>query len=331
MRLATIDTLKKYQATVIPEVNREDISGQIGTEFKLYPRDRLASIIKRQIGPVLLRLQRQKVQAKIGCALPLPFNDIGIEDRFLYEAAQRRLLKNVKSFNAKSVLVGGCYIAGEEVQFWLRRNVAKCVGVDINCLNDAWARLLPVLHKQYKSELDFQLSPLEKMDLPANSVDVVTTTAVLEHVGSLAKVAEETARVLRPGGIAIHAFGPLYFTFGGDHCISSYGEDCGFDHLLLSEEEYSDKINNQAFFDTQSDPNLPFWARRKQFSLLTALEYDQIFREYFDVLYCNAVVSAEALRFRANYPEKWARLLSSGIQESDLLIKTINVVLKVKK
>ena len=42
-------------------------------------------------------------------------------------------------------------------------------------------------------------------------------------------------RVLRPGGYAWHELGPLYFSYGSDHCSAAYGEFEANGHVLLDE------------------------------------------------------------------------------------------------
>jgi SAM-dependent methyltransferase len=46
--------------------------------------------------------------------------------------------------------------------------------------------------------------PIEELPLPADSVDVVFSNAVLEHVRDVGRVAERLAWITRPGGIGLH-------------------------------------------------------------------------------------------------------------------------------
>lgn len=73
---------------------------------------------------------------------------------------------------------------------------------------------------------------ITKSDLPAGSVDVVFTSNVLEHVppDSLLAIHRETARLLWPGGFAVHRFNP------GDHFEAFTGSSINF--LKYSERQW---------------------------------------------------------------------------------------------
>ena len=59
---------------------------------------------------------------------------------------------------------------------------------------------------QYKKEnLKFICSPIEEMDLPNASFDVITCSQIYEHVPSDKKLMEEIMRLLKPGGVCYFA------------------------------------------------------------------------------------------------------------------------------
>src|SRR5207244_4866495 len=105
----------------------------------------------------------------------------------------------------------------------------------------SWEKAIGTLRSWYpNSQIDFVHGTIENMPFGDESFDLTVTSAVLEHVRNIRSMCNETARVLRRGGIAWHSFGPIYFTHGGDHTIGSLGGSHGFDHLLLSEKDYRD-------------------------------------------------------------------------------------------
>ena len=106
--------------------------------------------------------------------------------------------------------------------------------------------------------------------------------------------------------------------------------EAGYDHLLLDEDIYQKRIQDQPYYDTQPDPNCVFWARKEQFSFATAQEYLNLFREDFHIHHIVIKVSSEALRFRRQCPEKWSALLRSGLREDQLLTKALSLVLQKK-
>jgi len=132
-------------------------------------------------------------------------------------------------------------------------------------------------------------------------------------------------RVLKPGGIAFHAVGPFYFSFAGDHCISDYGFDAGFDHLLLDDKTYRERINDLEFFRDKPDPNCNFWAVHDKFSFATPAEFFSTLAPYFEIEHVTVIVSPESLQYRSMYPHRWVELLAAGLSEEDLCVKSIHI------
>jgi ubiquinone/menaquinone biosynthesis C-methylase UbiE len=243
-------------------------------------------------------------------------------------ASQNRLLKLIRREQIESVLVPGCYLASDDVQFWLRYGVRKLEGIDVYSLQKRWSDILSILRSRFGSEINFRQGTIESIPFESHTFDLVVSAAVLEHVRNLDAMASETARILRPKGWAWHGFGPLYFSYGGDHCIANYGEKSGYDHLLLNDEQYLDRINDQEFFDRQPDPNAPFWARHQQFSFALATEYLQTFQRFFEIKHVLVVISKAGLQFRNSHPKKWKKLITNGVAEEDLLIKNLYLVMQ---
>lgn len=328
MRLDAIRATKCTIGKAIPVCSTEDISPRINSQFRLVPRDPLRSRLMRIVASTALAVQRGVVQRRLGFELSFGVDALCLEERFGDDASAAALLRVLPKPRPGRVLIPGCYLGGEDVQFWLRRGAQRLDGVDLNSLATRWSAIVPELRRSFGADVHFQQAPLEQLPFLDESFDVIASAAVLEHVQNLEAIAAETARVLKRGGIAWHGFGPLYFSFGADHCIAAYGDDCGYDHLLLSEEEYQSRINDQAFFARNPDPNLPFWARQNQFSFARAREYLEAFRPHFRIRHLVAKISRPGLCFRDRFPDKWRQLLQAGVTEEDLLIKGLSVVLE---
>jgi SAM-dependent methyltransferase len=329
MRLETIQSIKKAHSQKIPACESDDISDYLHGKFTLRLREQFKRKVVRAVAPIVLRLQQAHLRALI--KTPLPDNSlICLEERFGDDASKSALLQSIAPEKIKNVLIPGCFLAGEDVQFWMRRGINKLVGIDINNLTKRWRDILPLLKRNYGCEIQFQQAPIEALPFDAGTFDLISSNAVLEHVQNCRAMCAETARVLRPGGWAWHSFGPLYYCYSGDHCIGAYGVQAGYDHLLLDEALYQTRIWDQAFYDTQPDPNCVFWARKEQFSYATPLEYLDLFSELFFIRHLVVKVSSQALDFRRQFPEKWPILLRSGVKEEQLLIKGLSLILQKK-
>ncbi len=88
----------------------------------------------------------------------------------------------------------------------------QLIGCDINAEDVAFAKILncEVSNLQYQVENALQLSFAD------DSFDLVVSVEVIEHVGEPARMVQEMARVLQPGGLAVITFPSKDFPFTYD-------------------------------------------------------------------------------------------------------------------
>lgn len=328
MRLAEIRSASASGRSIVPTGSHEDISARVVRNVRIATNEPLKRRMLRAFAPGLLQARRRSLERVLGFPLSFHADALCMEERFGSDASTAAMLRVMGAQAPQRVLVPGCYLGGEDVQFWLRRGARRVDGIDLNCLDAHWREIVPALRDGFGSEVAFTRGALERLPFADASFDVVASAGVLEHVRDIEAVSAETARVLKPGGLAWHSFGPLYFAFGADHCIAAFGDHCGYDHLLLAEDEYLGRIWDQRFFDRQQDPNLPFWARNGQFSYATAREYLDSFGKHFEICHVLAKISGKGLEFRRSFRDKWASLIAAGVAEEDLLVKGLCVVLR---
>jgi SAM-dependent methyltransferase len=225
------------------------------------------------------------------------------------------------------VVIPGCGACGEDVQLWLRRGFGQIAGVDLNDFSETWEYAIPILESTYGAKVRCEIAAMEELPYEESSADLLYTAATLEHVYNLELAVAESHRVLKPGGLAVHAIGPLYYTHGGDHCISAYGLEHGYDHLLMDQASYAVQINDDAFFRTTWDPNQHWWAKNNQLSFLHPRDYLDTFEKVFQKrCYVGVEISSEGVAFREQFPEKWNQLIESGVSEESLLVKSLMIV-----
>jgi SAM-dependent methyltransferase len=329
MRLKEIKDCRLRYSTEIQPLPEGDFSDSIGKSFSLSTQDSMRQKVARAISYPLLSLVSLKAKKLIPSEPKLEVDHWAVEERFTNHASWAILMRHLRCLKDLDVFIPGCYVAGEDVQFWLRRHVNSLSGIDIYSLDRQWSHITKELERAYKTPVTFKQGSIENIPFEDKKFDVIVSDAVLEHVRNLRAMVSETFRVLKPGGYALHMFGPLYFSFGADHCISAYGEDHGYDHLLLPEDKYRESIAARNFFqEAAGNADLAFWAENDQFSFSTASDYIAAFREKFEVVHSVAKISEKSLSFRESHPEKWATLIDSGIFESDLMIKSLNLLVR---
>jgi SAM-dependent methyltransferase len=329
MRLSEIDKTRARFSSGIQPLPKGDFSNSVGIDFALRKKEHPARLVKRFLARPALAVQRHSVQQRLGVNMPFRADALSIGERFVDDAGWSCLLGRLPPMRNLGVLIPGCYMGGEDVQFWLRRGVNRLEGIDVYALTRNWSSIVPALRQRWNVPVCFRQGSIESIPFGDATFDVIASAAVLEHVRNIHAMADETARVLKPGGFALHAFGPLYYSFGADHCISTYGLEAGYDHLLLDETEYRKRILDRAFFETaRGNSDLGFWAINDQFSFATAAEYLERFKTRFDLVYVGVKISDEGLIYRARFPGRWKQLTSAGVREADLLIKGLVVVLR---
>ncbi len=208
------------------------------------------------------------------------------------------------------MLVLGCG-RGEELKLWEQQSPRSLVGCDYFGHPIDWAR----------READVAAMDVGALAFADNSFDLVSSTALLEHVRDLEGCVAEMARVTRPGGMVFANFGPLYRGYGGAHFLGSY------EHLWMDDAQF------EAYLEAR---NIPYereealhWLRNDMFSRATYDEYLAVFRRYFDLSHVTLTVSPEALHFKREQPQVWASL-RERYSEQDLCTFAMRAWLRVK-
>jgi len=85
--------------------------------------------------------------------------------------------------------------------------------------------------------IEFLLSDGNNIPLPDESVDLVVSHSVLEHVGDLNQAMTELSRILKVGGFGFLTVSPLYFAATGSH-VNHPSKLENWEHLDPSSEYY---------------------------------------------------------------------------------------------
>jgi len=315
---------------------REQKALRAGSVQPLYPKPteelefRPASLYRKKtlrrakdlFSPLLYLLHQRKWRSLVGPEVAPWAKTLSLDGKYRGNLAWRSAQKMVGTFRDKDILLPGCQFNSAETRDWLVTRVRSVTLIDIVDWTESFQRALALLRRQYRPELRSFFGSLEKLPFPDESFDLIETRAVLEHVGNMAAAAKEMARVLRRGGVAVHAFGPLYFSAGGDHCIGAYGSKHVYDHLLLDEKEYQQRLRDEAAFEAmgKEKSDARYWAIQGIFSYLTPREYLECFRRAGFVGEVHANLSSSGCQFKRQKPEAWRRMVGAGISEEDLLV-----------
>ena len=244
-----------------------------------------------------------------------------------YERQRQRVNKTL-SLKDKDILVAGCG-TGRDIESWVKMAPRKVVGLDWFSYERAWEmwrkRLAVIAPKVNVEFAQGDLSRLE--EIQTSSFDVVGSDAVFEHIQDMPAVLKQLHRILRPGGILYATFGPLWYSWGGDH-VSGYDSiESGFNHLLLDDAEwrsYLDKVGDQA----HSEHDGRTWIEHDLFSHLRPVEYlEHLQRAGFERQFVSAIIDPRAVDVLNKCPGKAKHLLSDHSQ-LDLVVTGMTVILQ---
>lgn len=234
-----------------------------------------------------------------------------------------KILRGFVSLPNSHVLIQGCGL-GQEALAWSRMGVSSCVGVDQFNFKKAWEQITQATNG---TQVSFVREDICQTQLPSQSFDIISSFAVWEHVKNFDDLIKESRRLIKSEGVVLSSFAPLWYTFSGDHFSAAGGLENGFNHLLLSQNDYFDWIDSFQRQDSFAISEESYFEIRRHiregmFSYIKPREYIQKVEKRFTRLYTIAIISPEALAFRSAYPYKWQELLKQDdILEEDLLIK----------
>jgi 2-polyprenyl-3-methyl-5-hydroxy-6-metoxy-1,4-benzoquinol methylase len=236
-----------------------------------------------------------------------------------------RLLKRLIAIEQSNVLIQGCGL-GQEAMAWSRCGVASCTGIDLFNFNGAWNQISQAASEVSQTSVSFSQGDICNTGLPRQSFDLISSGAVWEHVQNFDELMVESHRLIKPNGIVFSTFGPLWYTYSGDHFSHIGGLEHGYNHLLLDEQSYFDWINSFESPESWAVSEENYFEIRRHiregiFSYLKPRDYIQKVERQFRRVQTIAMISPEAIAFRSTYPEQWQRLLDKGLAEEDLLIK----------
>jgi len=214
-------------------------------------------------------------------------------------------INKARSIRGSSVLLLGIGL-GRELEFWQPYRPARILGVDVLNFGKAWRTL-----KAGYPDLDveFRRIPPNTLDsVEGRSFDIVSSENVLEHVQDLPGLMADCSRVLRPDGILFATFGPLWFSWSGDHFSGERHDGDGFAHLRKDFAAYQQDVRGLPHRDgRRADGRV--WILQGLFSRLRPMQYLDICGRHFEIADVRAHLSEDAWRRRVQDPADYARIV----------------------
>jgi SAM-dependent methyltransferase len=295
-----------------------------GFVFKKVPMlERFKRFIRPVLYPVLNYINNLRISKKYSTSDFQP--DMWLTDmRGNDERRNRSRVNKVRKIKGSRILVVGCGL-GREVESWLDYEPDYILGIDLFNYSSAWHLHIAEFKKQFPSTIvEFQQIDVLKDDLSdLESFDIISSDAVLEHVTDLDLMMIQLRGLMSQGGVFYSGFGPLWYTWGGDH-VSGHDEfSSGYNHLILDESDWL--AYTKGIVQNHSDAEEGnHWISQDLFSKLKPDEYLSILDNTGLKRTCViAVHDRNAGRFEREYPQKFESLLSHN---SRLDLSTLGMV-----
>ena len=216
-----------------------------------------------------------------------------------------------------TVLVLGVGRGAEIESYWLNQGAAQVIGADLSCHQEDWSALSCAAAAD-GTPVNFALMDGGAVGLRDNSVDVVFSQSVLEHVLDVDAFLAESTRVLADDGWFYAYFGPLWSTYGGSHVSA-----LEYDHLLMEPGDYLAAAR-------EVGDGWEHWLEAGLFNHLRFADYLELLDKHLHIERVGVVASKQGGAFRQRDPDTWARLLRDH-DEQDLLVNLVSVIGRPKR
>lgn len=134
-------------------------------------------------------------------------NENYVEDRVSEIKAYRELFSRFTSFEGKTVMELGCN-RGYLLHSFLEDEKFEAIGADID------EQALSLAKSSYGNEINLIQTTPTTIPLPDNSLDIIYTIDVVEHLSRPREILLECYRTLRPGGLMLVHFHPWLGPYG---------------------------------------------------------------------------------------------------------------------
>ena len=241
-------------------------------------------------------------------------------------AAHRRRVNKLIPIKGKRLLIAGCG-TGRDIPSWLNYEPSIVVGLDYFNYQKAWTEVKLELGKNFpRSAVKFRQGDLSNLGIfNDGEFDILGSDAVFEHLIDLENTAREFYRVLRPGGLMYANFGPLWCSWHGDH-FSGWDEmSSGYNHLVLSAEQYKRYLGKKPF-DRHSEDDGRTWIEHGLFSYMKPAEYLAVMENAgFRRVFTGVMIEPKAVQCLKKNVKLKTQLLQQH-KELDLLIAGMTLI-----
>lgn len=243
----------------------------IGSSLREYLRDYVDAMIRRPIYKIIYGKKFAHLPYQINLVLP---------EKGMSILSRRHLLNQYLPLKNSRILVIGCGTAWDFGSY-LRFQPKEIVGIDLYNFTYCWNQVQKYAIKaKLPTQVTFhQVDIADLENMVTGEFDIIASDDVFEHCKNLESVLKTLHSLLRNQGIMYAGYGPLYWTWGGDHFSGRGGIENGFNHLILDSEAYKTYYHNYLLNDNTEVQNGGRYIKLDLFSKLTSQEYFELYKK----------------------------------------------------
>ncbi|MBW4509737.1 MAG: class I SAM-dependent methyltransferase [Scytonematopsis contorta HA4267-MV1] len=243
----------------------------LGTSTRDHLRDLADSLLRRPLYKL--------IYSKKFAHLPYPI-DLVLPEKGMSTLARRQWVNKHVTLKNSRILVIGCG-DGWDFGSYLRFQPKEIIGIDLYNFSNSWQQIQDyVEQKDLPTKVSFhQLDIAELNRAEFGEFDVICSDAVFEHCQDLKSVLKALYTLLEPQGIIYASYGPLWYSWGGDHFSGRGGIEKGYNHLLLEPRTYQEYYYNNLRDDAFEVQNGGRYIELDLFSKLSTQEYIDLYKQ----------------------------------------------------
>lgn len=187
----------------------------------------------------------------------------------------------------------------------------------------AWEFVRARLHRQ-GIQADFIQTDLRNaLPPPSEPCDVLVSFAVLEHLRDMRETLSRLQPILTKDGLFAALWGPMWYSFSGDHIAAEIGFDSGYEHVIRAPGDYLEWYKQHPRNRDGVQRGEPTWLELGLHNFARYDEYIAAIRGIFgSIRYLQWQISTDAFRWRDRFPNKWRAMLLGNphLQPLDLVL-----------
>ncbi len=207
--------------------------------------------------------------------------DLVLPSKGFSDQERKKKLNSIKKIEGKKILCIGCG-NGFELLSWLKFKPSYIEAIDIFNYENSWERIKKFINKNnIKTKIVFSQTDLLDLD-QEKKFDFIVSDAVFEHLKKFEDAINFSKKLLNQDGVIYASYGPLWFNYGGDHFSGRDNEENGYNHLLLSEDEYFsyyEKNVGDTNYEIKNKGSGGLFVKENLFSKKSGNEYMSIYKK----------------------------------------------------